>query len=237
YLNQATVGGTTTSAGNRLRDDVRRGVCSQVLHLRTGVLELAFASKRYGENFALSVRPHHPYRWVLHGDLGADVAIDPFHGADLFYLGALGHQVVDVVGPVLNGGVAAAATLLHDDLNDCRVQGVRLVDRCSTALYVVHVGILINNDQGAFELTHVRSVNTEVRLLLNVNMDYWWNVDKGAAGPHSRVQRRELVVTSWDYGTEVLLEHLRVFLQSGVGLQEANALLLQVLADLVVDNL
>src|SRR5699024_3186448 len=197
YLNQATVGGTTTSAGNRLRDDVRRGVWSQVLHLRTGVLELAFASKRYGENFALSVRTHHPYRWVLHGDLGADVAIDPSHGAALFYLGALAHHVVDVVGPVLNGGGAAASTLLHDDLNDCRVQGVRLVNRCSTALYVVHVGILINNDQGAFELSHVLSVNAEVSLQWNVYVDSWWNVDKGAAGPHSRVQSREFVVTSW----------------------------------------
>src|SRR5699024_12124218 len=102
YLNQAAVGGTTTSAGNRLRDDVRRGVWSQVLHLRTGVLELAFASKRYGEIFALSVRTHHPYCLVLHGDLGSDVAIDQFHGASLFYLGALGHHVVDVMGSVLN---------------------------------------------------------------------------------------------------------------------------------------
>src|SRR5690625_3249047 len=52
-----------------------------------------------------------------------------------------------------------------------------------------------------------------------------------------RVQSREFVVTSWDDSTEVLLEHLRVFLQRGIGIQEDNALLLQVLADLVVDNL
>src|SRR5699024_4344730 len=142
-------------------------------HLCTGVLELAFASERYGENFALSVRPHHPYRWVLHGDLGADVAIDPFHGAALFYLGALGHQVVDVVGPVLNGGVAAATTLLHHDLDDGRVQEVRLVNKCNSALSVVHVGIHIYKDKGAFELTHVLSLNAEVSLKWNLYVASW----------------------------------------------------------------
>src|SRR5699024_1178791 len=237
HLNQATVGSTATTAGNRLRNNVGGGVWSQVLHLGTGVLELAFASECYGQYFALSVRTHHPNSWVLHGDLGADVAIDPFHGAALFYLGALGDQVVDVVGPALNDGVAAAAALLHNDLNYCGVQGVRLVNRCGTALYVVHVSVLINDDQGALKLTHVFRVNTEVGLQRNVDVDSWWNVDERATGPDSGVQRGEFVVTSRDDGTEVLLEQLWVRLECGIGIKEDNALLFKVLTNLVVDNL
>ena len=47
----------------------------------------------------------------------------------------------------------------------------------------------------------------------------------------------ELVVAGRDDRAEVLLEDLRVLAQAGVGVQEDDALLLQVLADLVVDDL
>ena len=47
----------------------------------------------------------------------------------------------------------------------------------------------------------------------------------------------ELVVADRDDRAEVLLEELRVLLQRGVGVEEDDALLLQVLTDLVVDDL
>ena len=51
------------------------------------------------------------------------------------------------------------------------------------------------------------------------------------------VQRGELVVADRDDRAEVLLEELRVLAQRGVGVEEEDALLLEVLADLVVDDL
>ena len=47
----------------------------------------------------------------------------------------------------------------------------------------------------------------------------------------------ELVVADRDHRAEVLLEQLRVLAQAGVGVEEDDALLLEVLADLVVDDL
>ena len=236
-LHQAAVSGATAGTGNRLRHDIGRGVRSHVSHLGARVLELVLTSKGNGENLTLGVRTGHPYGRVLHGDLGANVAVDPFHGAAFFYLGALGHQVVDVAGPVLNGGVAAAAALLHDDLHYCGVQGIRLVDRSGTALDVVNISVLVDDDEGALELAHIFRVDAEISLQWNVYVHALGHVDKGATGPHSGVQRGKLIVTGRDNGAEVLLEKLRVVTQCGISIDEDNALAFQVLTDLVVDNL
>ena len=61
---------------------------------------------------------------VLHGGLGTDVAVDPFHRAALAHVGTLGDEVVDVVRPVLHGGVTHAGVLFDDDLDDGGVQRV-----------------------------------------------------------------------------------------------------------------
>ena len=63
------------------------------------------------------------------------------------------------------------------------------------------------------------------------------NVHEGATGPYGGVQCGELVVANRDDGAEVFLEQFRVFAQTGVGVDEDHALLLQVLTDLVVHNL
>ena len=63
------------------------------------------------------------------------------------------------------------------------------------------------------------------------------DVDEGPTGPDRGVERRELVVSGGDHGREVLTEEVFVLPQSGVGVDEDDALLLQVLTDLVVDDL
>ena len=209
----------------------------QVHHLRAGVLELAFTSKRHRQHLAAGVLTGHPHGRVLHGDLGANVAVDPLHGRAFLGACTLGYQVVHVVRPVLNGGVTAAPALFHNDLHHCRVQGVRLVDRGRATLDVVHVRIFIHNDQGALKLAHVLRVNTEVRLQRNVYMHPWRHINKGATGPNGGVQGRELVVTSGNNGAKVLLEQLFVLTKRGVGIDENDALFLQILTDLVVDHL
>src|SRR5690606_955412 len=236
-LDQAAVGGAATAAGHRLGDDVGRGVRGHVDHLGARVLVLSLAGEGDGQGLALGVLAHEVDGRVLHRHLGADVAVDPLHGRALVGHGALGDQVVDVVRPVLDGRVAAAGVLLDDDLDDRGVQRVRLVDRRGAALDVVHVGTLVDDDQGPLELAHVLGVDPEVGLERDLHVHALRHVDEGAAGPHGRVQRGELVVTGRDDRAEVLLEELGVLLQGGVGGQEDDALLLQVLTDLVVDDL
>ena len=210
-----------------LLDVLRR----QVQHLGAGVLVLALAGERHREHLALGVLTGHPDGRVLHGDLGADVAVDPLHGGAGLGPGPLGDQVVDVVRPVLDGRVAATATRLDDDLDHRRVQRVALVDRRGTALDVVHVGALVDDDQRPLELAHVLGVDPEVGLQRDVDVHARRHVDERAARPHRGVQRGELVVPGRDHGAEVLLEDLRVLTQRGVGVEEDDALLLQILAD------
>lgn len=198
---------------------------------------LALAREGDGQGLALGVLAHQVDGRVLHGDLGADVAVDPLHGRALVRHGALGDQVVDVVRPVLDRRVAAAAALLHDDLDHRGVQGVRGVDRRRTTLDVVDVGVLVDDDQRPLELAHVLRVDTEVGLERNLDVHTLRHVDERASGPHRGVQRRELVVTDRDDRAEVLLEELRVLLERRVGVHEDDTLRLELFVDLVVDDL
>src|SRR4029453_697684 len=219
-----------------LGNDGALGVRCDVHHLGAGVLVLALACKCDGQGFTLGVLAYQVNGRVLHGHLGADVAIDPFHGGALFADGTLGDEVVHVVGPVLDGRVADAGALLHDDLHNGGVQRVRGVDRSRATFDVVNVGVLIGDDQGALELAHVLRVDTEVSLERDVDVHALGHVHERSTGPYCRVQGGELVVAHGDDGAEVLLEDLRVFPQGGVRVQEDNALGFEVLADLVVDN-
>ena len=233
----AAVAGAAAAAGDRLRDDRRLRVRRHVDHLRAGVLVLAGAREGDREGLALGVLAHEEDRRVLHGDLRADVAVDPLHGGALGGGGPLGDEVVDVVRPVLDRRVANARVLLHDDLDDGRVQRVGLVDRRRAALDVVHVAALVGDDQRALELAHVLGVDAEVGLQRDLDVHARRHVDERAARPHRRVQRGELVVAGRDDGAEVLLEELGVLLQRGVGVHEDDALALELFVDLVVDHL
>src|SRR5690606_6443426 len=113
-LHQSAVGGPAAAPGHRLGDDGGGGVRRAVHHLGAGVLVLALSGEGDGQGLALGVLAHQVDRRVLHGDLGADVAVDPLHGGALVGDGTLGDQVVDVVRPVLDGRVAAAGVLLDD---------------------------------------------------------------------------------------------------------------------------
>jgi hypothetical protein len=68
-------------------------------------------------------------------------------------------------------------------------------------------------------------------------VDALGHVDERAAGPDRRVQRGELVVADRDDRAEVLAEQLLVLAQAVSVSTEDDALLLEVLADLVVDDL
>ena len=157
-----------------LLDVLRR----QVQHLRAGVLVLALAGERHRQHLALGVLAGHPDRRVLHGHLGADVAVDPLHGGAGLRAGALGDQVVDVVRPVLDGRVTATATGLYDDLHHRGVQRVRLVDRRGTTLDVVNVSVLVDDDQRPLELAHVLGVDPEVGLQRDVDVHARRHVDE-----------------------------------------------------------
>ena len=101
--------------------------------LAAGILVLTVTGEGDREDFAAGALFHQPDGRVLHGHLGAEVAVDPLHRRVLVGRGPLGDEVVDVLRPVLDRRVAAAGAFLDDDLDHRRVEavGASRSGRCS----------------------------------------------------------------------------------------------------------
>ena len=100
----------------------------------------------------------------------------------------------------------------------------------------MHIRALVSNDERPLELAHVLGVDPKIRLQRNVHLDALGNVDERPARPHRGVQRRELVVPHGNRAGEILAEQVFVILQRRVRIEEKNAFLFQVLANLVINH-
>ena len=152
-------------------------------------------------------------------------------------MGALGHEVVDVVRPVLDGRVADLGALLGDDLDDRHVERVGGIDRGRAALDVVDLRALVDDDERPLELAGVLAVDAEVGLERQRHVHARRHVDERAARPDRAVERGELVVLRRHDRAEVVLEDLGVLLERLVGAHEDDAELGELLLDGVVDDL
>jgi len=234
---QPAIAGPAPALRDRLRHDRRRGVGGGVDHLGAGVLVLALAGEGDGEHLAVRTRLHQVHGWVLHGQAGPQVAVDPLHGGVSVGDRPLGHEIEHVVGPVLDGRVTAPPAGLDDDLHDGGMEGVGGVDRRRATLDVVHVGVFVDDDQGPLELAHVLGVDPEVGLERLLDPHARRHVDERSARPHGGVEGSELVVVGRDDGAEVLTDEIGVLPQRRVHVHEKDAHLLEFLAVAVVDHL
>src|SRR4051812_25087922 len=107
-LEQTAVRRAPAVLGDRLGEDVRGRVRRGVDDLAAGVLVLAVAGERDRQDLAVRLLAHEVDARVLHRELRAEVAVDPLDRRALLGDRALGHEVVDVLRPVLHGRVADA---------------------------------------------------------------------------------------------------------------------------------
>src|SRR6185437_281060 len=163
--------------------------------------------------------------------------VHPFHRRALIGHGALGDEVVDVLGPVLDGGVAHARILVDDDLHDGAMQAVRRVGRRCKALDIMYVAVFVGDDERPLELPHIAGVDAEIRLKRNLDADALRDVDEAAAAPDGAIERGELVVVRWDHRRKVLAEEVFVLAEAGVRVNEDDTLFFEVFTNLVVDDL
>ena len=91
-------------------------------HLAARVLDLAFTGKRHGKDLAVRAGFQQDAGRIFHGGLGTQVRIHPLHGAFLVNHRALGHQVIHVGGPVLDGRVTHTRVLFYEDLDHTAVE-------------------------------------------------------------------------------------------------------------------
>ena len=88
-------------------------------HLGASILVLTLAGVRHRQHLAGCLGTHEVDARVLHGEPRPDVPVDPLDVRLSLGTGPLGHEVVDVVRPVLDGGVGDAAPGQRDELDDC----------------------------------------------------------------------------------------------------------------------
>ena len=237
HLEQAPVRRAAAVLADRLGHDGGGGLGGGVDDLGPRVLVHAGAGVGHREHLTRGLGAHEVDGGVLHRQPGPDVAVDPLHPGLGLGPGPLGDQVVDVGRPVLDRRVGDVGRRLGDQLDHCRVEGVGRVHGGGAALDVVHRRTLVGDDQRALELAHVLGVDPEVGLQRHLHVDARGHVDERPARPHRGVQRRELVVAGGDDRSEVLLEDLGVLTEGRVHVHEQDALLLEVLPVLVVDDL
>src|SRR3954452_9923455 len=114
HLEQAAVARAPAVLGDRLGEDVRGRVRRGVDDLRAGVLVLALAGERDAQDLAVRPLARQVDARVLHGQLEAEVAVDPLDRRVGLGDRALGDEVVDVLRPVLDRRIANPRARLGD---------------------------------------------------------------------------------------------------------------------------
>jgi hypothetical protein len=138
---------------------------------------------------------------------------------------ALGDEVEDVVGPVLDGDVLDLRALEGDEFDHGAVQRGGGELRRGAAFHVGDLGAFVGDDEGALELAEVFRVDAEVGLERLGDLHALGDVDEGAAGEHGAVERGELVVAGRDDLAEELAEDLGMLAERLGGVGEDDALL------------
>ena len=121
-------------------------------------------------------------------------ARDPLHLCIAANNGALGVEVVHVLGPVFDGRVAQTSAVLNKELNSSCVEVCCVVLRCGATLNKVQVSAFLNNNKCVLKLASTLSVQPKVALKWVVQSDIFRNIYKRATRPHGIVQSRKLVV-------------------------------------------
>ena len=127
-LELTAVGRPAAVLRHGLADDPRAGVGSQVDGLGARVLVLALAGDRHADDVGRGALAAQVDRRELDRLARAGVGVDPFDRRVLVRVGPLGHEVVDVVRPVLDRGVADLRTRQRNDLDDGHVERIGGVD-------------------------------------------------------------------------------------------------------------
>ena len=230
----AAVGGAAFADGDGLRNDVGGGVVGEVDHLGAGVLVLAGVGEGDGDDFTTGAFAFHDDAGVLHGEAGADVAVDP---ADLgVFVGdaAFGDEVEDVGAPVLDGDVLNFGAFHGDEFDDGGVQGGSFEFGGGAAFHVHDFGAFIGDDEGALELAELLGVDAEVGLERVADFDAFGDVDEGATGEDGAVEGAKFVVRGGDDFAEPGFEDFRVFVETFGGVDEDDALVFEDFFDIGV---
>ncbi len=200
-------------------------------HLGAGVGLLAIVGD--GDRIKLTdaaLTAQHAAR-IFPGDRAAGFHLRPAHLAVLAEaVGALGDKIIDAalaVGiagiPVLHGGIFDLGIVQGHQLNDRGVQLVFIAHRRRAAFEIGDIAALVGDDQRAFELAGVGSVDAEIGGKLHRAAHAGRDVDKGAIGKHRAVQAGKIIVLHGHDTAQPFLDQVGIFLHRFGNRQEDHA--------------
>ena len=203
--------------------------------LCAGVQILSLSGKRDAGEFHFGTSALQNAHGVQIGDVGTERAGNPLDLTALFHQRTFGVQVVHILRPVLDGGVAQGGVLAHEQFHTSGVQIGNVVLRSGTSFDEVQVCALFHNDQRVLKLSGALSIQTEIRLQRNGNRNALGNVYERTAGPYSTVKCSEFMVGGRNQLHEVLPDHLRILaVHSALQIGVDNALVGNLLPYVVV---
>ena len=131
-----------------------------------------------GYDLSTCLAAFHNDAGIFHREAGADIAIDPLDLSFLVCESALGDQIENVRGPVLNSDVLDFRTLESDEFDDGAVECGCLKFRRGATFHIHHLAAFVGNDESAFKLTEVFGIDAEVGLERMLHLHSWRNVDE-----------------------------------------------------------
>ncbi len=156
-------------------------------HFRAGVELLPLACDRDREHVALRSLPHEEAGRILHRHPTPQIAVYPLHPPMCFYPRPFGHEVVDVLVPILHRRIPHRRAFADDDFHDRRVERSTTIDWRTTALHIMDFGSWFRDDQRPLKLTRILCVDAKVCLEWQLDHDAGWHIDETPPTPHCRV--------------------------------------------------
>ena len=235
-VHEPAISGAASADRDALGNDVAGRFIGRVDHFRAGILMLTVTGEGDGDHFAARFAAFHDHARILHRQTRADIAVDPFHLGFLMGEPALGHEVEDVVRPVLDRDVLNFRALHRDQLDHRAVQRGGIKFRRGAAFHVGQFRAFIGDDEGALELTEILGVDPEIGLERVLHFHARRHVDERSAAENGAVERAEFVVAGRDHFAEPFPENFRMLLQSVGAAHENDALFANRFFDVRIDR-
>ena len=116
------------------------------------------------------------------------------------------------------------------------MKAISRVSRCCTALDILDGAALLDNHQGALKLAGIFTIDSKIGLNRNLALDILGHIDKGSAGPNCTIKRRKFMLSIWNHSTKILLNQVRIFLNSRIRISKDNPQLGKLFFHIVVNH-
>ena len=212
HAHQAAVSVLPMPGGDALGNDLAAGVAADVNHLGAGIRLLVVVGQRHRVKLAHRALAAQHAGGVLPGDGRTGFHLSPRDlGTVAAAVAALGDEVVDAAFavfvsriPVLHRGVLDFGVFQGNQFHHGRVQLVFIAHRRSAAFQVTDITPFLGNDQCAFKLAGIGSVDTEIGAELHRAAHAAGDVHEAAVREDRRVQGGEEIVARGHHGAQVL---------------------------------